>query len=160
MLLAAAALAASPTVIQGDERIGRFAVKRDGSLGGLVDAFGRASSLRRTGQAGCIARWRPLRMEVRLYNLGGQDPCSREGGRFGRAFLAGPQFRTSKGLRVRDPVARVRALYPRATRHGAWYWLVTRRSRFGLGGRYAGLAAKVVRGRVVTFRVEYPAGGD
>jgi hypothetical protein len=119
VLLAVAALAASPTVIQGDERIGRFAVKRDGSLGGLVDAFGRPSSLRRTGQAGCIARWRQLRMEVRLYNLGGRDPCSREGGRFGRAFLTGPQFRTSKALRMRDPIARLRALYPRATRHGA-----------------------------------------
>jgi hypothetical protein len=161
LLLAAAVVAASPsTVIQADERIGAFAVKRDGSLGGLVEAFGRPSSLRRTGTAGCIARWRPLRMQVRLYNLGGRDPCSREGGRFGRAFLAGRRWRTSKGLRIGDALPRLRTLYPRATRYGSWWWLVTRRTPFGLGGRYAGLAAKVSSGRVVSFRVEYPAGGD
>ena len=160
LLAAAAVTASSPTVIHGDYRIGNFAVKRDGSLGGLVDAFGRPTTLRRTGSVGCVAKWRPLRMEVRLYNLGGRNPCSRTGGRFGRATLVGRVWRTSKGLEIGDAVARVRRVYPRATENGAWWWLVTRRTPFGAAGRYPGLAAKVTRGRVVAFQVSYPAGGD
>ena len=160
--LALAAVAAGATaspVIQGDYRIGTFAVKRDGSLRGMIRAFGEPSSARRRGEV-CYLAWRPVGLRATFYNLGGFDPCSRARGRFGTATMTGRSWRTSVGLRIGDSARRLRSLFPRAGRHGAWWWLVTRKTPFGLGGEYPGLAAKVVRGRVAAFVVRYPAGGD
>ena len=153
-----AALASAPYVIRADERIGPFAVKRDGSMKGLRAAFGAPTLLRRNGLS-CFARWRPHGLAVELYNLGGANPCS-PAGRFGAATMTGARWRTTVGLRIGDPSSRVRRLYRRATRRGAWFWLVTRRSLIGEGGPYPGLAAKIAGGRVVAFRVRYAAGGD
>ena len=142
--------------IHGDERIGRFEVKRDGSMKGLRAAFGAPTLLRRNGVS-CFARWPGLAAE--LYHLGGANPCS-PAGRFAAATMTRARWWTTAGLAIGARAAHVRRLYPRATRHGAWFWLLTRRSRVGAGGRYPGLAAKISRGRVVAFRVRYPAGGD
>ena len=161
--LASSAIAAAPTyVVGGASKIGDYAVKRDGSLRGLIAAFGQPTTLRRDARyrLACHASWRPIGLRVSLYNLGGANPCSPEGGRFGQAVMTGGRWRTSIGLRIGDPVRRLRTLYRGERRHGAWWWLVVRRSPFGAGGTYPGLAAKVVRGRVSAFAVSYPAGGD
>jgi hypothetical protein len=63
-------------------------------------------------------------------------------------------WRTAVGLRVGDPVGRLRALYPRARlRNGfagdSGYWLVTRQICAEVGGGvYPGLLARIQRGRV------------
>ena len=160
LVVAAIAAAASPArVIQGDYRIGTFAVKRDGSLRGMLRAFGDPSSVRRRGEV-CFLAWRAVGLRATFYNLGGFDPCAAARGRFGTATITGRAWRTSIGLRVGDPLHRLRALFPRATRHGPRWWLVTRSGRFGLPGQYPGLAAKVVRSRVAAFEVRYQAGGE
>lgn len=63
------------------------------------------------------------------------------------------RWRTSKGLRIGDPVSRLRTLYPRAEQElpGRWY-LTTR----WLGVPLPGLEANVERGRVASFTVYGP----
>ena len=165
----ALALATSPSalghqpsfVIQGDFRIGGYAVKRDGSLRGMIAAFDQPSTVRRGTRYReiCYVAWRPIGLRVTLYNLGGSNPCLPATGHFSEALMATRIWRTSMGLRIGDSLARLRALYRNESRHGAWWWLITRRSPYGAGGSYPGLAAKVGRGRVVAFAVRYPAGG-
>ena len=155
----------SSFVIQGDYKIGGYAVKADGTLGGAVDEFGDPTTRRRARGIGCDLAWRSLGLRIEFYNLGGQDACSREGGRFGGATITSRRWRTSKGLRVGDSVARIRRLYPRATYHaGGFYsrswWLVTRYTRIGTNGYYPGLRARVRNGRVASLVIEYAAGGD
>jgi hypothetical protein len=159
--------AQGPITIAADERIGSFRVKSDGTLGGAISAFGAPSALRQTSDVTCTATWRRPSLTIFFYNLGGGDPCTRRFGLFGRAIARGAAWRTTKGLRVGDPVARVRALYRsarfrRGTR-GFWpagWWLVPRANRFGLGSSYPGLLAETRAGRVTAFHVRYQKGGD
>ena len=160
----AGAASAQALVIQGDTSIAGFLVKRDGSLGGAIDALGAPSSSRRTGET-CLVRWRPLGIRMSFYNLGGGNPCGRRTGRFSNAVATGPRWRTGRGLRIGDSRARLRALYPRATFHqdrfyGAGWWLVTRRTQFGLPGTYPGLLARMLNRHVSGLVVRFPAGGD
>ena len=57
LLLAPAAQAA--IVIQGDSKLGRFAVQRDGTLQGAIEAFGDPATLRRHPRfrQTCYAGW-------------------------------------------------------------------------------------------------------
>ena len=164
VLVLAATLALVPSaqaalVIQGDAKLGSFEVKRDGTLRGAIEAFGRPGSLRRSGLT-CYARWSTLRLRITFYNLGGRNPCVPRWGNFGRAEIVGRDWQTRSGLRIGDPLRALRARYPQARPHPPYWWLVVRRSPFGLGGTYPGLSAKVRDGRVVAFVVQYPAGGD
>jgi hypothetical protein len=160
-LIAAADVSAQSanTVVRGDVQIGRFPVKRDGTLGGAIRAFGRPSSLKRSDVI-CLARWRNHGLSISFYNLGGRDPCKPQSGYFGQAIITGRQWTTAKGLRIGDPASRVRALYGSRRASGSWVWLLTRRSLAGGNSLYAGLSAKISRGRVTAFRVRYQAGGD
>jgi hypothetical protein len=150
-------------VILGNERLGTFAVKKDGSLGGLIRAFGDPTGRWHNG-SGCVVRWRSLGLQASLYNLGGADPCTDAGGRFSHAEVTTPEWRTSTGLAVGDPVTRARQLFPRAKfgvvgkPRGMWLWLIPRVYPVG-PFHYAGLAAKIVNERVVALRVQYPADG-
>jgi hypothetical protein len=166
--VASLARAATPTYpVAGDERIGSFRVKSDGTLGGAIRAFGRPTTLKRTSDSSCTAVWRPISLALHVYNLGGQDACAPRFGFFNRAIMRGPAWRTTKGLRAGDPVAKLRRLYPRARFHRglrffypAGYWLVERVDRFGAGGTYPALLAETRGGRVSGFHVRYQAGGD
>lgn len=162
---AGAAQAAPSFVIQNDTRIGSFAVKTDGSLAGAIRAFGQPK-LRRTGEA-CAATWAQHGLKMSFYNLGGANPCAPKFGRFSKAMMHGTNWRTDKGLWIGMASTSIRHHYPRATfKRGLrfyWpsgWWLVTRRELFGGGGFYPGLLAETARGKVVSFQVRYPAGGD
>lgn len=154
-----AAAAPAGSVVRGDVQIGRYQVKRDGTLGGAIRAFGRPSSLRRRDVT-CLARWSELGVRISFYNLGGQNPCQDRYGYFGEGIITGRGWATGKGLRIGDPASRVSALYGQRRVSGAWAWLLTRRSPFGDGGVYAALLARIHHGRVTAFRVKYQAGGD
>jgi hypothetical protein len=147
-------------VVRGDVQIGRFLVRRDGTLDGVIRAFDRPSSLRRCRYQNCLARWRDIGLRVNFYNLGGQDPCARQYGYFSEATMVGRHWVTAKGLRLGDPARRLYVLYSPRRFTGFWAWLVMRYSRIGDGGYYPGLAAKIHQGWVTAFRVHYPAGGD
>ena len=112
------ALATSPSalghqpsfVIQGDFRIGGYAVKRDGSLRGMIAAFDQPSTIRRGTRYRevCYVSWRPIGLRASFYNLGGANPCAPAEGRFGDALLTSRRWRTTVGLRVGDDVRRLR----------------------------------------------------
>src|SRR6266508_3756140 len=95
---ARAANAVPSFVIQGDTKIGGFAVKANGSLAGAIRAFGQPR-LRRTGEA-CAATWGSHGLWMSFYNLGGANPCTPRFGRFSKAIVHGTRWRTDKGLRT------------------------------------------------------------
>ena len=163
--LVAAALvpAAGAHVIRADNRIDDFAVKQDGSLRGAIRALGQPSRIVSTSSITCRVSWRGLGVRMGFYNLGGADACSPRFGRFSHAVVRGLRWRTERGLRVGDPVRRLRALYPNArfrsrVPYAVGWWLVARTSPNG--GRYPGLLARIRDGRVSALLVRYPAGGD
>jgi hypothetical protein len=165
LMLVGAAQAAPSFVLQNDTKIGTFAVKADGSLAGAIRAFGQ-SRLRRRGEA-CTATWAQYGLTMSFYNLGGANPCAPRFGRFSKAITHGSRWRTDKGLRIGMPSSVIRRYHPQATfKRGLrfyWpsgWWLATRRELFGGSGFYPGLLAETARGKVVSFQVRYPAGGD
>jgi hypothetical protein len=166
VLTAPAAAQTTPSfVIEGDAKVGAFAVKTDGGLAGAIRAFGR-SKLRRTGES-CTATWTQYGLTMNFYNLGGANPCSPRFGRFSKAVTHGTRWRTDKGLRIGMASTAIRRYYSRATfKRGLrfyWpsgWWLVTRRESFGGRGLYPGLLAETRGGKVIAFQVRYPAGGD
>ena len=91
-------------------------------------------------------------------NLGGGGACDRGRAQTVRAF--GDRWRTAKGLRVGQPLARLRSLYPGATRHRETWWLVTGLSQIGAPHRYPVLAATVRGGTVRSFSTQILAAGD
>jgi hypothetical protein len=167
LLGASAASQPSSFVIQGDYKIGGYAVKEDGTLFGAIEEFGDPTSLRRGGQRlrgwnACVARWRELGLRIVFYNLGGQDACKPQHGYFRDAIITGRQWRTSKGLQIRQPWRYILRHYSgaRPSANGVWWTLLPRKWPYGGGGTYAGLAAKVMDGWVVAFQVYYQAGGE
>jgi hypothetical protein len=152
--------------IRGDWKIGSFLVKRDGTLGGAIDAFGRPGSRHRQGVS-CTVRWPRHGLRIVFYNLGGQRPCQPTTGHFSNARACGAHWETGRGLEIGDRLRRLRRLYPNAEFHsaepGSWpagWWLIRRSSPFGTNGSYPGLLARVRDRHVVAFHVRYPAGGD
>jgi hypothetical protein len=160
--------AATSFVIRGDARIGNFYVKRDGTLGGMVKAFGEPASRDYDNVAvSCTVRWPEIGLKAYFANFGGGDPCGNGGGRFSSAIMSAPgHWLTGKGLRLGATAFRLRQLYPRATfdcavrRCANDWWLATRTSPYGGGAKYPALLAHMKNGRVAWFRVEYPAAGD
>jgi hypothetical protein len=164
--LATASANAHTFTIRGDWKMGSFAVKRDGTLRGAIDAFGSPTSRVRDGSV-CTARWHRHGLKIVFYNLGGQNPCRPAFGFFSNARAKGPHWRTGQGLEIGDWRGRLRSLYPNARFHraepGFWpagWWLVRRWSPIGAGGHYPGLLAKMQDRRVVEFHVRFAAGGD
>ncbi len=165
-LALAASAGAHVFTIHGDWKLGSFAVKRDGTLGGAIEAFGQPKSRTRDGVT-CTVRWPQHGLRIGFYNLGGQRPCSREFGFFSNARAKGPHWETNRGLEIGNRQQRLRSLYPNALFHSgeesvyppSW-WLVTRQSQVGAGGEYPGLLARTQSRRVVDFQVRFPAGGD
>lgn len=164
-LLALPAPAAAELVIRGDSRLAGYRVKADGTLGGAVTAFGQPSRLTRTSDITCSASWygRGRGLRIGFYNLGGLNPCARRHGHFSNAVVTGRHWETARGLGIGDRGRRLRALYPnakyRSAPGGAGWWLIDRRAP-GAEGSYPGLLARVRDGRIATFVVRYPAGGD
>ena len=154
--------------VRGDQMIGAYAVRADGSLAGAIRAFGEPSSRRSTfGTQACNVAWQRHGLTIAFYNLGLGQACEPDAGRFGRAILRGEHWMTTKRLRVGESVTKLRRLYPTAKLEpglrGFWptgYWLLPRYSRLGEGGFYPGLLANVRNGRIVEFQVRFAGGGD
>lgn len=157
---AAAALAApADYTIQSDSRIGSFQTKTAPQLAGAEAAFGTPSSVRKLDPMQCRAVWRARGLTMTLLDLNQTgDPCGNGG--FVSATTIGKAWHTANGLRVGDPVSRLRRLFPRAALHlhegpNSGWWLVPRRSCAATGANpYPGLLARTARGRVSAFVVQ------
>lgn len=153
------------------QRVGPYVVRRDPTLRGAIRALGAPTACRvKSGPSHVGARWAHLGIAMELVTFGlvppGKNGCTAPGSiRLWYVAATGERVRTSLGLRVGNPVARLRRLYPRAERHGSAYWLVTGRE-FCLGDcptRYvtvSRLTAKMVRGRVSAFVLPVGAQGE
>ena len=147
-----AAFAATDTrVIQGDRNAGGIKIGRSTPTD-VRRLFGTPSTSRVESNQSCVQSWKGMRPFLRFFTFEGK-PCAK-----GVALIVTvtgrAAWRTAVGLRVGDPAARVRALYPRARLGGGvagdrGYWLVTRGicAEVG-GGQYPGLLARIQRGRV------------
>jgi hypothetical protein len=130
-------------------------VVRDKSIGGVRvgsklararSAFGRPNTTRRVGRDECRAVWARIGLTLAFVDLSGRSPC-RVGGLL-VATAKSARWRTDRGLRVGDPVARIRALYPGArhfaTAPYAGWWLITRHTCPTTGSQaYPGLRARI-----------------
>lgn len=141
-------------VIQGDRNAGGIKIGRS-TPAQVRRLFGAPSSSRVESAQSCVQSWKGVRLVVTFFTFEGK-PCTK-----GVALIvtvtSRSAWRTAAGLRVGDPVARVRALYPRARFRTGFagdtgYWLVTRQicAEVG-GGSYPGLLARIRAGRVSAF---------
>lgn len=150
--LAGAALGAGPVhVIHGDQNAGGIRIVRS-TPADVKRIFGAPSTSRSSFPQACLQSWKGARLAVQFFTFEGK-PCV-AGVALIVTVTGRAAWRTAVGLRVGDPAARVRALYPRARlRTGvagdSGYWLVTRQicAEVG-GGSYPGLLARMQRGRV------------
>ena len=153
LLSVALTLTAAPAqhVIHGDSTAGGIRIARS-TPADVKKLFGAPSTTRVTSSRTCGQSWKGARLTVTFFTFENK-PCAR-----GVALIVTvtgrAAWRTAVGLRVGDPAARLRALYPNARlRQGfageTGYWLVTRQicAEVG-GGAYPGLLARMKGGRV------------
>ena len=130
-----------PLVVHGDHGVAGVVVGR--STPGVATARFGAAIVEQQGDTSCVLRWPALGLRLEFLSLGYGPPC--RAGVLVDARVTSRRFRTERGLRVGDPAARIRALYPKA--RGAR--LVTRHACKEVGGfAYGSLVARVARGRV------------
>ena len=89
----------------------------------------RPSSIRpdpRSSGFACTVRWNGV-LVVDARNFSGSDPCAPRTGYVQSMTTIGSRWRTDRGLRVGQPLARLRALYPNARRVGGGWQITTRR---------------------------------
>ena len=150
-LVGTAFAATDVRVIQGDRNAGGIKIGRSAPAD-VRRLYGTPSTSRVESTHSCVQSWKGVRLVVQFFTFEGK-PCAR-----GVALIVTvtgrAAWRTAVGLRVGDPAARVRALYPRVRPRAGFagdrgYWLVTRQicAEVG-GGRYPGLLARIQRGRV------------
>ena len=147
---------AAPLPVHGTDSIGAFRV-HGGTLATARAVFGAPSSMRQE-QGGCAVAWPGLK--IRFYTLLHERQC-RADSSFESAEVSRP-WRTDRGLRQGDTVARARSLYPKAR--------TVRRTfgptALGLAVRFSqaigdyGLAARTLSGRVTTLVLLDPQGGE
>jgi hypothetical protein len=150
LVVVAAAPAAAPSrVIVGDALLGGLRIGH-ATPSKAVERLGKPTVLRQLQPTVCRGIWKPLGLTAAFLSLSGRPPCT-AGALLTATVTSRAAWRTAVGLRVGDPVARVKALYPRSSlrRNPPGYWLITRKTcKVGGSLPYPSLLARVVRGRV------------
>jgi hypothetical protein len=154
----AAPAASTPFLIVGDKVVG--GVRMTATLPQARKVLGAQDTTRRVSSSECQAVWRSRALTLTFLDLSDGVPCAL--GAAVRAVAASSRWHTAKGLRVGQPVARLRALYPAAKFHrGAPYqgwWLIVRRTCEEVGRQpYPGLLARSAHSRVAAFVVTVAA---
>jgi hypothetical protein len=148
--------------VKGSGEVARIGELRDPASATLPSArevFGDPASARRRERVTCPARWPGIGLRIVFVDLGGGDPCTREGNAQ-TATLNDRRWSTSRGLHVGDPVAKARRLYPNARHLYGQLALVTRPSPFGDGGWLVPLGAKAAGGKVTALQVWLGGAGE
>jgi hypothetical protein len=149
------ALAAPPYTIVADRNVGGLVVSTSGPVQART-LFGAPTTTNATSTS-CVQSWRGIGLTANFLNFEGRA-CTK-GVLVIATMTSRAAWRTAVGLRVGDPVARVRSLYPRATFHPgsssvSGWWLVTRRHCIEVGGdRFPGLLARIHAGKVAALVV-------
>ena len=175
LVAAAAALAAAPaaqarsfvvkargshTTLGTVLAIGDFKPAHDPKLGAAIAAYGPPSSKRGGGDL-CKVGWRGLGVAIRFQNFAAVNSCDPSGGFAQKAVVKGDRpWRTGRGLRLGDRVARLKRLYPHARRSSRGFRLVAGVLPFGTVHDYSVLGARVAGGRVTAFTLFIGAAGD
>lgn len=156
LALAGAAFGATREhVIRGDRSAGGILIGRS-TPSQVRQLFGAPSAVQTAamGQT-CEESWKGARLVVEFFTFE-TNPCGK-GVALVVTVTGRTAWRTTLGLRVGDPAARVRKIYPRAPLKtgipgDSGYWLVTRKvcAEVG-GGSYPGLLARIRAGRVSAF---------
>jgi len=117
-----------------------------------VSVFGKPYSRQRTHDY-CRVGWRAAGLTIVLNRVGRSNPC-RTGQPVG-ALIKGKRWRTTRGLRVGQPLRELRLKYRRAQARpdGWWLLVVSRRSLLGRARSQPTLMAHVSRRRVDAFVV-------
>ena len=154
-LILVAALAVAPSyVVRGDTQIGAFKV-RGGVLADAKKAFGAPTTVCKKNASQCTVAWRNLGLVISFLSLERRDPCNT--GFLVLATMTSRRWTTAVGLRIGTSAtpARIRAAYPRATRHPNGWWLVPRKyCELGGNAPYPGLLARVRDGRISALVVQ------
>ena len=173
---AASAAAQGPTIITNRfavEFLGDFDVSsgpnKRPTIAKAIRAFGKPSNSFRTSNASCAVKWRKLGLRVVFVNLGdpGAPPCGKRAGA-AQSFTIqeAPQWRTWRLLSIGMAESRIKELHPEARFvddnrfYPDGWWLRTARDRFGGGGKYPIVEARVRDGVVVAFDGWIGAGGE
>lgn len=154
----AAPAASAPFLIVGDKVVG--GVRMTSTLTQARATLGAPDRTRAASTGECRAVWRSLGLTMSFVDLSRSAPCKRGGVLVAIATAA--QWRTPKGLRISQPVGRLRSLYPGAVFHrGAPYqgwWLIPRRTCAETGSQpYPGLLARTAHKHVAAFVVTVAA---
>jgi hypothetical protein len=160
MLVCACPATAAPgdLVIAGNDRgvttLGAMRPQLGATRGAAIRAFGTNYYVGRN----CRFVWPQLGLTILMEHLGGSnEPCA-----FAQvAYISGPRsgrWRTTRGLRIGNTNATLRRLYPAATLHGTYWWLV-RRNFPGIG-LVSVISARVTTGRVAQLRVWIGGAGE
>jgi hypothetical protein len=150
----------SRTTLGTVQAIGDFKPARNPTLRAAIRAFGEPSSRRGGGEI-CRVRWNPLGVRITFQNFGGVDSCTPRGGRAQKAVVGGDRrWRTGRGLRLGDGVAKARRLYPNARQTARGLRLVQGILPFGTPVPYAVLGARTAGRTVRAFTLFIGAAGD
>lgn len=122
-----------------------------------------------------VARWRRVGITVSAATLGyagpGKTACNDPNDwQVDHVVVTGRSFRTTRGLRVGDSVARLHSLYPKAVWHSGWnegVWVIATTSRCVIGD-CAGtpyvtrprLVARIANRRVTSFLLPVGSQGE
>jgi hypothetical protein len=155
------------------QTIGPWRTGSTPTFAAAVSAFGRETTCRRLRKLSSFAavEWRPigLRMVFGSYGAGGARPCrARRAVFLDNARAYGKEWQTGLGLKVGDPVSKLRRLYPHATLRTyrrsvpavRGWWLVLRTSRVPDFHHYPVLLATAHGGRVTSLVVNVHGEGD
>jgi hypothetical protein len=150
MVLALAVALAFPSfTIRADHATGPLRVG-SATPAQAAAAYGPPTALRRSGTT-CTGRWHGASLSLGFLSFDA-NPCA--SGILVRAVATDRRWHTSRGLRIGDSRARLRALYPRATAHRDGWWLVRRHACAEVGGQaFPGLLARMSHRRVAGFVV-------
>ena len=159
--VAATATAASRTIRWANGKvtnIGALKITRQATIGAASRAFGRPSRTRLNWLELCEVDWSSIGLRGYFDNLGltpsHLDNCSPGIGKLPVVTIRGAGFRTPRGLKLGDSVARMRELHPGVRLRGSAWWLASAPHPYGRPGERMAIAlAKTQRRRVVNFVV-------
>jgi len=154
---------ASLTIVPGASAKQSFLIVRDVSVGGFprdatvgqaVAVFGEPNAGAKPVYDRCTLRWHHLGLTMNTYySQGALNPCG-DSGRHVSTTVTDGRWRTSVGLRIGDPAAKLRRLYPKANYRGRSDWWLILRPFAGVD--LPGLSAKLRSGRVISLTVYGP----